>query len=201
MTIENLNVVFYTCIFLVPGYIIKSILSKVLPTQKQNEQRYFFSCLLYSIVTVAIFSGFYQLVSRYKSDTELMYWVLLVAISICGSVCVGFTLAFLHKKDVFNKILPKDELNTFSSIPTAWDYCFSKQEPQYVIVTLTDGSIIYGFYSENSFSSSESDERDLFIEKIYKRNFCGKWILNKECTGVFISKSAIKTIEFCKKEN
>ena len=71
MTIENLNVVFYTCIFLVPGYIIKSILSRVIPSQKQNEQRYFFSYLLYSIVTVAIFSGFYQLVSRYKSDTEL----------------------------------------------------------------------------------------------------------------------------------
>lgn len=197
MTIENLNVVFYTCIFLVPGYIIKSILSKIIPTQKQNDQKYFFSCLLYSMVNAAVFSGFYQLINTFKSSADLEYWILHVVISVLGAVCIGFVLAYLHRKDVLNKILPRDELNTFSSIPSAWDYCFSKQESHYVIVTLNDGSIIYGLYSVNSFSSSESDERDLFVEKVYKRSLCGKWILDEKCNGILISKNAIRTIEFC----
>ena len=53
MTIDSMEVVFYTCIFLLPGFIIKSVMDTLVPPAKHNDSKYFFSCLLYSIVNCA----------------------------------------------------------------------------------------------------------------------------------------------------
>ena len=68
----------------------------------------------------------------------------------------------------------------------------------FVIITLQDDSTVYGFYGENSFASSEPDERDIYLEKIYDIDEKNKWIENKECLGIHISQNQIKTIEFLK---
>ena len=41
MTIDSFEVVFYTCIFLLPGFIIKSIMDTLVPPIKHNDTKYF----------------------------------------------------------------------------------------------------------------------------------------------------------------
>lgn len=200
MIVENIESILYTCVFLLPGYIINLILDKVTPVTKSSEPKYLFSCLYYSVLTFGVFSGVYQILFRFINNSGIMYWVLIVFVSTVGSVCIGYSIAYCRRKKILEKILPSKEINAFNPIPTAWDYCFEKQVGGNVVVTLTDGAIVYGLYSVNSFASSEADERDLFIEKVYKKNNKGELIENKECTGVLISKNVISTIEFFNKE-
>lgn len=54
-----------------------------------------------------------------------------------------------------------------ATIPTAWDWYFSRSSPVMVVVTLKDGSKVYGRFGSNSFASSQSEERDIYIENVY----------------------------------
>lgn len=42
MTLDSFDTVFYTCIFLLPGFIIKSIIDSLSPPAKHNDTKYFF---------------------------------------------------------------------------------------------------------------------------------------------------------------
>ena len=58
--------------------------------------------------------------------------------------------------------------------------------------------MIYGWFSTKSFASSDSDERDIFIERIYSIDDNNNWIENKSIEGIYIPKEQIKTIELLK---
>ena len=96
-------------------------------------------------------------------------------------------------------MLWKIKIRTIHTTPTAWDYLFSKQESGFVIVTLIDDQKLYGWYSSQSFTSSDPDERDIFIEKGYRIDG-EKWTLDEQSQGFYIAKDQIKVIEFKKGE-
>ena len=97
-------------------------------------------------------------------------------------------------------MLEKLRIRSIHSTPTAWDYIFSQQHSGYVIVTLTDDIKIKGWFSINSFASSDSEERDIYIEDLYCDEGEQEWIEDTDSNGIYISKDQIKFIEFKKGE-
>ncbi|WP_434311600.1 DUF6338 family protein [Hominifimenecus sp. rT4P-3] len=196
MTIESLNVVFYTCIFLLPGFIIKSVMDTLVPPAKHNDTKYFFSCLLYSIVNCAIWSWAYILLGENFEEQLIKYWVLLLVITVVGATLIAILIGSVKQKGIIEWLFSKLRINKIHPIPTAWDYYFGRQEESWIIVTLKSGRTIYGKYSVNSFASSDFEERDLYIEKTYTVNEGHVWIEDEKSKGIFISKEDIETIEF-----
>jgi hypothetical protein len=69
-----------------------------------------------------------------------------------------------------------------------------------VLVTLKDDSIVAGDFGPSSFSSSDGEERDLYIECVYTIPGDGTpWKCIDGSKGIWISSGEIKTIEFFKK--
>lgn len=77
----------------------------------------------------------------------------------------------------------------------AWDWKFSRQDEQWVLVTLKNGDTITGFYGKESFSASTPDERDIYIQWIYDTDAKGTSPTPQE-KGVYIGAGEISTIEF-----
>ena len=196
MTINSLDVVFYTCIFLLPGFIIKSIIDVLVPPQKYNDTKYFFACLLDSVINCAIWSWAYYLLSFLLKQCCILYWLSLVGVTIVGSVIIALIIGIIKQKEIIGKVFDKIEVDKSNPIPTAWDYYFSKREESWIIVTLKNGKTIYGNYSSNSFASSDPEERDLYIEKTYGIDNEGKWIEDNQNKGILILRDDIETIEF-----
>lgn len=196
MFVESMDVVFYTCIFLLPGFVVNSVMEYLVVPHKHIETKYIFSCLLYSIVSCAILSGLYKLVFTSLQENTFLYWGCLVFISVIGSALIAVIIGVARQKNFIKKILEKIGINVTHRTPTAWDYFFSKQESCWVIVTLKSGKIIYGKYGENSFSSSDPDERDLYIEKTYEVDNQMNWSGDESNKGILVSKEEIETIEF-----
>jgi len=197
MTIDNFDTVFYTCIFLLPGFIIKSIIDTFIPPQKHNDIKYFFICLLYSIINCAILSWAYVLIYSFREKHLIIYWFFCVSITIVGAVIIAVFIGIVRKKEWIKRILLKLNISISNPIPNAWDYYFSKQnEAIWVIVTLKNGKEIYGLFGCNSFVSSDYEERDLYIEKVYNIDDHMKWIDNPQSKGILICKDEIETIEF-----
>lgn len=87
-------------------------------------------------------------------------------------------------------------MKTIDATPIAWDYYFSKQKSSFIIVTLLDDTKLYGWYSADSFASSDTEERDIYVEKGYKYSDNNGWEEDKDSGGFYIPKNQIKYIEF-----
>ena len=196
MTIDSIEVVFYTCIFLLPGFIIKSVMDTLVPPAKHNDSKYFFSCLLYSIVNCAIWSWAYLLLNKIPEKYSIIYWISLLATTVVGATLLAVIIGVIRQKGAIEWLFEKLRINKIHPAPTAWDYYFSKQEEAWIVVTLKSGKTIYGKFSEHSFSSSDAEERDLYIEKTYIIKDDMTWEEDEKSKGILIAKEEIETIEF-----
>lgn len=197
LPVDSFDVVFYTCIFLLPGFVIKSIIDAFVAPAKHNETKYFFTCLLYSIVNCALLSWAYLLLNTISEKHPIIYWILLAGVTLIGATFIGFFIGLIRKKELIDVLLKKIRIEKIPSIPTAWDYYFSKQKESFVIITLKDDTKMYGWYSSESFVSSDCEERDIYIQIGYKYKE-DAWIVDEESEGFYIPKEQIKIIEFKK---
>ena len=195
MTFDSLSPVFYTSIFVLPGFIVKSIIDVMTPPQRYNNAKYFLSYLLYSLVNCSLCSWAYILISKHFLPSSGIYWILSLLITVISSILLALLIGFCKQKEWIEKIFARFHFRKIHPSPTAWDYVFSRQEDSWVIVTLKNGSIIYGLYSFSSFASSDTDERDLYIEKVFTIGDNSQWIPNEQSKGILISKDSILTIE------
>lgn len=199
MTVDSFDIVFYTAIFVLPGFVINSIIGFINPPKKHNDGIFILKCIGYSLVSCAVWCWLYLIVIR-SNIQPVGRWLLLFTISLIGSLVIGFAIAIIKQHQIIiDRMLWRIKVKTIHTTPTAWDYHFSKQESVFVIITLIDDQKLYGWYSSQSFTSSDPDERDIFIEKGYR--FDGeKWELDEQSQGFYIAKDQIKVIEFKKGE-
>jgi len=199
MIVDSLDAVFYTAIFILPGFIIKSVVDALNPPTKISDGVYFLACLAYSFVNCALYSWAYILIRPVSEINNTIYWVALICITLIGSIISSVFIGILKQRRIVYQVVKSLNIKYIDPTPTAWDFIFSKQEASLVFITLTDGGEIRGWFGSNSFASSISDERDIFIEKVYRRaNGNDVWHDNPENNGIYISKNEIKLIEFKK---
>jgi hypothetical protein len=200
MVFDSFDTVFYTAIFLVPGFLMKGIIDNVVPAKKVSDGIHFLHCLTYSVINCAIWTWLYVLISPFlywlHDAHATLYWVMLLLIVMIGGCVVAILIATMKNRGLLQKLLQRITGNSIHSVPTAWDYQFSKQEIAWVIVRLKSGSVVYGYCGRKSFASSDPDLHDIFIEKIYKIDSNEIWHENDKSKGVLISAEAIESIEF-----
>lgn len=196
MTIDSFDIVFYTAIFVLPGFLINSIIDILNPTQKKSEGVLLLKSILYSIIHCAVWSWAYKLIFKLEEDLPYWYWVILIGFTLIAATIFAVLIGIIKQKQLVRNVLLALKIYCPHSIPNSWDYAFARMEGIWVIVTLTDDSVIYGDFSTKSFASSDPEERDLFIEKTYIPNEKGEWIAADKNEGIYIHRDQIKTIEF-----
>ncbi len=87
---------------------------------------------------------------------------------------------------------------TIHPVPTAWDYHFNRGKPYWALVTLVDGSRVFGLYGYKSFAGDAPDERDLYLEAVFVPTKSGEWVPVRDSGGIIIKANQITAIEFRK---
>jgi len=200
MVIESLDIVFYTAIFVLPGFLMKCIIDATNPPRRHNDSVFFLKCLVFSIVNLSCFSWMYNLIFEKLYGKVFWFWFSLVVGAIITSCALALLLSYIKQKNIIKWFLDKLDIKCTHPIPTAWDYIFSMQRPNFVIVTLIDNTKVKGWYSGQSFASSDLEEHDIYIEKLFYSDEKNEWIEDSESDGIYISKDQIKYIEFKKGE-
>lgn len=198
MTISNFDAVFYTLSFIVPGFIWDSVLAGIIPRKTEGKEslflRYFtLSCLNYALWVWLIYLlprlDFFKL---YPLRSALS-WVLIISVS---PFILGMVSGKLRSDGWFRGFLMRIGINSLHPIPSAWDYYFSITSSVWILVTLKDGKQVAGLFGSRSFASSDQNERDLYIQEIYKIKEDGPWQKIPDNNGIFIKGDEIKHIEF-----
>lgn len=199
ITLTSFDAVFYTIIFLIPGFVIDLTLSIFIPRKLEDLQVSLLRFLTFSCFNHAMWSWLIYLIFFTEqillSDFFIAFSIFIII--FISPILIGVVLGYFNQKEWIKKILERLGLNTISVIPTSWDYKFNKiAEPVWLLVTLKDGSTVAGYFGTNSFASSINSERDLYIEEIYKIDNDGLWQKITPSSSVLIKGEEIKYIEY-----
>jgi hypothetical protein len=100
----------------------------------------------------------------YRTDLFAMQWRMLVWLGIIFLAPVIFALirARLIQTASLDGIYKFIGLRPIHPVPTGWDWIFSRTGACFVLVTVTDGTVIAGYFGGDSMASSDPDRRDIY---------------------------------------
>lgn len=194
--VDSISALIYTIIGIIPGFIIYTIIHIKLPLHKKDFSIYLLDFIVLSMINYCLW--FWKFPSLYLSRNNInfsfLFWCMLIF--VISPVIIGFLIATFAETKAISFILRSLGFGV-SSCPTAWDYKFHNlKESRNVIVTLKNGSIIYGTYGPNSYAPEDALCNDLYLEILYSPD--GTWSVQKHTDGILICKDQIAAIEFYK---
>ena len=197
MLIDSLDTILYTLAFIAPGFVFYAILSSFLPRKADKGENLLLKCLIASVVNLGIWSW---LISLAHTSSDFVNHPVRIAIvwgiiTLVSPVLFGLLIGHFSQKDFVYRGLQRLGFYPIHPIPTAWDYKFHRVSKTWVLVTLKEGKQVGGVFGSNSFSSSDPNERDLYLEKVYKVRD-NTWEPVPGHTGILIKADEINYIEF-----
>ena len=176
---------------LVPGVIVSFTQSKFLTrrTSPQNQLIHYFavSVVYYMIVWLIVNAFSFEL--DYQNPRHMCLLLLV------GPFLLGVLLGYESRKEYVHRFIRWLGLgNLIHPVESAWDWKFMDTNDEWVIVTLKDGTCFLGFYGKNSFSSSDPQRRDVYIQWIYDIDENGDLKYSRK--GLLVTAGEIRTIEF-----
>lgn len=201
MALDNWETIVYTCIFLLPGFIITELIDSIVPPKSFREVKFIFSCIIYSIINLALWIWLdVIIIEKFKAKT-VPFYIVLSSSNIVTSIITGSIIGLIKHFELSRKLFGLFKIKMNHPVPTAWDYFFNKKEECFVTIRLKSGNMVSGNFFSNSFASSDAEERDLYLEKIYDVDDANVWNEIPRGKGMYISKDEIETIEFFQKED
>jgi hypothetical protein len=192
--VSNLYLIFG---FIVPGLVIVYVRSRFItgraPSNTENIVSYFALSTLYYALTLPISE--WALTIQGPPTARVVIWIGNIFL---GPALLGLILGAAGQRGWGNWLADKLRLSTVHVIPTAWDWRFSTipRNGLFLMVTFSSGEQVVGFFGGRSFASSDSGERDLYIEEEYILNEDGSWQARPERVGILIPVKEIKYVEF-----
>jgi hypothetical protein len=192
--IENFHLILF---FVVPGIIALFVRSKFItgrtPSTKENLLAFLVLSLIYYSLTVLFIEQALNVREPWLARATI--WIALVLV---GPAAFGLVLGIAAQKEWAHRVADYFDLSIVHVIPTAWDWRFSKmpRDGLFVMVTLTNGAAVAGHFGSKSFASSDTQERDLYIQEEYTITKSGRWEARPERVGILIPAREIRHVEF-----
>jgi len=196
-----------TIVFLVPGFLWRKT-AQVTSRYATKLSTDWFECLTLSCFNYLLAAPAIWLLLTYQpGDFDfknpstyaghplyLLFWLLLVfALPI---VCGWGTSRVAGAPKVMG-FLRRFGIVTLHPAPTAWDYVFARDERYWARIELGDGTLVEGILDSNSLASTEPEERDVFLESVFKLDAqTGEYKQLERNAGVLVKADEIRTITF-----
>lgn len=184
-------------ILLVPGIIIDFVRGQFVGRRTRSVSEaslnYIVVSLIYYSIALPVALWVTGGIDRLINATWAWYplWII-------GPVIAGIALGWAGHRNVVWDSARRFGLNIVHPMPTAWDRRFSDLRGSWVVITLKDGRKVGGWMGQKSVASSDPENRDLYVEKIYEIDDAGfKDVGDK--SALFLP-GEISTVEFIKFE-
>lgn len=182
--------------FVIPGFISIKTYELIFPGVSRSSSEKMIDAVAYSSINYALLAlpiyGVEQ--SNLRANCGFLYYAFFLFVLFIAPVIWVLVWKYLRTREFFQKNAPH---------PTGkpWDFVFSQRNPYWVKVTLKNGTIIGGLYSEKSFTSSSPSEEQIYLEETWVLNENGGFERMKNNTaGVIILASEISHVELRRHE-
>lgn len=147
-----------------PGFISLRVDRLIHPNRERLASDSLIEILGYSLLNAGVFSWAILLAANaLTSDPPRYAQLAALALLICVGGPVIWPLLFrgLQKRLALHGLVMSPHSN-------AWDDFFSRKEPCWVIVHLSDGSSVGGYFGQRSIASTGSQAGHLYLEQIWQ---------------------------------
>lgn len=203
MTFDDINAVWIVIAFIVPGFILSSVLTMRIPRKSRSASELAYQYLTLSCVNHGLWSWLIVIMIQgdWLARAPLGAGLAVFGIIFVSPVVLGLALGGLSRTEFVGRLLSAIGFRLQRFIPTAWDYKFQEEELSWIIVRLKDGSTIRGFWGTHSFAGDDPQERDLYMEALFQPGNGGHWQPIPDTGGILIKGNEIAAIEFVQIES
>jgi hypothetical protein len=191
--IDKVDAIYIALVFVIPGYVFLSMRNQFVAGQGKIGKEQLLSYLTISGVNFALCGWIIYAAYQNKFSVPMMAlsWVLVI---ILIPAAAGIASGVANQRDYFRKFYHFFKLEPIHTVPSAWDYKFSKSPGEWVLIKLKDGTQFAGWWAGQSFASDDRMERDLLIEQVFEVPDSGPW--KTTAKSLLIMAGEIQTIEF-----
>ena len=200
MKLENFSNLYFVVSVLVPGFIYGAVVENFIPLRRNKEKevallRYLTATAFnYALCSPLIYLLIFGQIFPTSPIGQVLCWFIIIFVA---PVILAVARAWIMQKEGLKWLYRFLGLRPISPIPTGWDWIFSRTEPCFVLITLTDGTEIAGYFGERSMASSEPERKDIYIEKVYRVPISGgAWEVIEGSLGMHVNGPNIAYIEF-----
>jgi hypothetical protein len=179
--------------FFVPGFIALKTYDLFVPGEVRDSSQSLIEAVAYSCINYALLSWLLLIDGHLNLAMEAPIWhgIIMFFILLVSPVALASGYWRLRNTGFIKRYLRHPT-------PKPWDYIFGKQESFWIIIELTDGTIVGGVYDTSSFASSFPTKEQLYLQQEWELSE-HKFIKPKErSSGILVSEKNIKVIRFFK---
>ena len=169
-------------LLIIPGFISLKVFSLIIPGRSGSAADSVLEALTYGVLNAAIWFWPVTIwIAPLASERPWLFTVGMLAVMVLSPAVLAVLVAAVLTSQRMRRLLPHPT-------PAAWDFFFGKQQPAWIRVKRSDGTMIGGLYGADSFTSSYPSDRDLYIEEQWLLDENGKFLAPvDETKGLWVS--------------
>jgi len=191
--LSNIDAIYIALVFVVPGFIFLTFRNQFVPGQDRLGVDQILSFLTYSAINFALFGWAIYLAIAYQAAPyiRVTIWFLTLVAIPAG---LGLFCGICAQREIVGRIYRFFGYAAVHPTPHAWERAFFNSPPAWVFITLKSGMQFAGFWGGESFASSDTKERDLFITEMFEFEDDQPW--RRTGKSLFVAAGEISTVEF-----
>jgi hypothetical protein len=178
--------------FVIPGFVSIKVYQLAFPGTERATSDQLVDAVAYSSVNYALLLLPIIAIERggVANTRPFLYYSFYLVVLFIAPIVWVLAWKYIRTRDFFQRSAPH---------PTAkpWDFVFQQRRTVWVKVTLQNGTVIGGRYSDRSFASSAPAEEQIYLEETWLLGPDGEFVRKKrETAGVLITSKEISHLEF-----
>lgn len=192
---QSVSSVLVIIAFVMPGFITNRIMSFISPGQEQNASSTLLTAISLSCFNYAVSAPLFVLFRLNGWFTHVIPSVILAfAVFLVVPFGLGVVIPLILRSERTRGL--REKLGVPHMTAKAWDRFFETSTNCWVIVHLTDGSKVAGWFGDNSFASSFPAEEDIYLEQtctLTPEGELGEW--KEGSRGIILRMENVRTLE------
>lgn len=180
--------------FFMPGFISIKVYELIVATKRHDFSNSVLEAIGYSVLNFTVLSWLIILISSpdFNKNRPILYFICIIIIFFIFPTIWPLLFIKASKLKIFKKYILRP-------VNMPWDDVFSKREAYWVIIHMKDGRKIGGKYGTLSGASAFPNQRQIYLETLWKIDDNNAFIKKIERSkGAIFFEDEISIIEFFK---
>lgn len=196
----------FFALYLLSGYVVIIVRSKFVAGLRPKAAELVIEAIVFSLIVqlaalalshLLMWTGakawIIENIVTAQTAIGLFFYVKVLVLPTLLGTFIGVNLNAGWKNAIFRRLY----LPVIHPVETGHDFAFGNgREPCFVLITFQDGTLVGGYFGENSLAASNSAKSDIYLERVYSMNDDGQWIEPTPGRSSLMSLSNFRSIEF-----
>ncbi|MBI1325967.1 hypothetical protein GC170_22630 [bacterium] len=192
MDIWSLDKIFLFTLLAVPGFISLKLYDINTSGYYRDSSKQLIDIVTYSCLNLAFCAFPIYVIEYYLKECMpgFLYFIFYFSVIFVVPLFSAILLYWFRTTRFARKYLPHP-------LHRSWDFVFFNSQCFWVKIVLKSKEVLYGYYGENSFTSTDPAHYQIYLEQVWRKNRSGGFKeMKSETKGLIVSMSEISYMEF-----